>query len=82
MCAPSLKLGRRLWWFEYAWPMGSATIRRYGLVGGHGSLGWALNSHNQVLSKTNECDGKNHARKFGKVEQVESQRLGELAPET
>ena len=22
-----------LWWFEYAWPMGSGTIRRRGLVG-------------------------------------------------
>ena len=22
-----------LWWVEYAWPMGSDTIRRHGLVG-------------------------------------------------
>ena len=22
-----------VWWFEYAWPMGSGTIRRCGLVG-------------------------------------------------
>lgn len=21
------------WWFEYAWPMGSRTIRRHGLAG-------------------------------------------------
>ena len=32
-----------LWWFEYAWPTGSGTIRRCGLVGGSASLwGWAL----------------------------------------
>jgi hypothetical protein len=32
-----------VWWFEYAWPMGSDTIRRCGLVGGSVSLwGWAL----------------------------------------
>jgi hypothetical protein len=24
---------REVWGFEYTWPMGSATIRRYGLVG-------------------------------------------------
>jgi hypothetical protein len=23
-----------MWWFEYAWSMGSVTIRRYGLNGG------------------------------------------------
>lgn len=23
----------RLWWFEYAWPMGSGIFRRHGLVG-------------------------------------------------
>ena len=23
---------QRLWWFEYAWPMGSGIIRRCGLV--------------------------------------------------
>jgi hypothetical protein len=22
-----------MWWFEYPWPLGSDTIRRYGLVG-------------------------------------------------
>jgi hypothetical protein len=22
-----------LWWFEYAWPIGSGTIKQYGLVG-------------------------------------------------
>ena len=22
-----------MWWFEYAWPMGSGTVRRRGLVG-------------------------------------------------
>jgi len=22
-----------VWWFEYAWPAGSGTIRRYGFVG-------------------------------------------------
>ena len=27
MCAQAL------WWFEYAWPLGSGTIKRYGLAG-------------------------------------------------
>jgi hypothetical protein len=60
MCVPSLKLGRYLWWFEYAWPMGSSTVRGCGLVGGHESLSWALRSYAQVLSKTDESlwDGK------------------------
>jgi hypothetical protein len=32
-----------LWWFEYAWPTGSATVRRLGLVRGSVSLWrWAL----------------------------------------
>jgi hypothetical protein len=37
--------GRRcwLWWFEYAWPTGTGTVRRCGLAGGSVSLwGWAL----------------------------------------
>ena len=45
---PSPKLARKekekkaeaiqVWWFEYAWPTGSGTIRRCGLVGGNVSL--------------------------------------------
>ena len=27
-----------LWWFEYAWPMGSGTIRKCGLNGGNVAL--------------------------------------------
>ena len=30
-----------LWWFVYAWPMGSGTIKRCGLVGGSASL-WGV----------------------------------------
>ena len=31
------------WWFEYAWLIESATVRRCGLVGGSVSLwGWAM----------------------------------------
>jgi hypothetical protein len=26
----------RVWWFEYAWTMGSGYIRKYGLIGGGG----------------------------------------------
>ena len=45
----------RVWWFEYAWPMGSSTIRRYGLVGGSVSLrGWAVKSCAQTLPCTEE----------------------------
>ena len=36
-----------LWWFRYAWPMGSGTVRRYGLVGG----GLAL------LEEVHQCEG-------------------------
>jgi len=33
----------QVWWFEYAWPMGSATIRKCGPAGGTASQwGWAL----------------------------------------
>jgi hypothetical protein len=45
----------RLWWFEYAWPMGSGTLRRCGLVGVGLALleeeswwGWALRSYAQA----------------------------------
>jgi hypothetical protein len=27
-----------LWWFEYAWPMGSGTISKCGLIGGSVAL--------------------------------------------
>jgi hypothetical protein len=27
-----------VWWFEYAWPIGVGTFKRYGLVGGSVSL--------------------------------------------
>jgi hypothetical protein len=27
-----------VWWFEYAWPIGSGTVRRCGLVGGSVSV--------------------------------------------
>ena len=38
-----------MWWFEYTWPMESATARRYGLVGGSTSLwGQALRSYAQA----------------------------------
>jgi hypothetical protein len=41
----------QVWWCEYAWPMGSSTIRRCGLVGGSASLwGWALRFWAQVPS--------------------------------
>ena len=33
-----LSSGGQLWWFEYAWPMESDTIRRCGLIG----IGMAL----------------------------------------
>jgi hypothetical protein len=33
----------QLWWFEYAWPIESGTVRRCGLAGGIVSLWrWAL----------------------------------------
>lgn len=37
-----------VWWFDYAWIMGSGTVRRHGLIGGGVALlevllcGWAL----------------------------------------
>jgi hypothetical protein len=36
-----------LWWFDYAWPMGSDNIRRCGLVG----VGVVL------LEKMHNCEG-------------------------
>jgi hypothetical protein len=43
----------KLWWFEYAWPMGSATIRRCDHVG-EGGQGWALRSYAKVPPSVNE----------------------------
>jgi len=35
------KCSSHLWWFEYAWPMGSDIVKRYGLIEGSMSLcGW------------------------------------------
>jgi hypothetical protein len=33
VCTSLLGPGSKIWWFEYAWPMGSITIRRCGLIG-------------------------------------------------
>ena len=46
-----------LWWFEYAWPIGSGTVRRCGLVGGSVSL-WGQASRSPVLKL---CPKKNQA---------------------
>ena len=45
-----------LWWFEYAWPIGSGTVRRCDLVGGSVSLwDWALEvSYAQALPTAEE----------------------------
>jgi hypothetical protein len=45
---------KKLWWFEYAWPIGSGTVRRSGLVRGSVSL-WGVGFGGLLL-----CSGSTH----------------------
>jgi hypothetical protein len=45
-----------VWWFEYAWPKGSGTVRRCSLVGGSVTVGVACRGF--LL-----CSGSTHCRR-------------------